>query len=627
MKCKLPSFKHREKKMYVFLGMHLFFLAIIITSASLPATATYWMNEFATTIVNRIVDLFKNTEPVYPSSISVDNYSRNYLTYYYNTDSSKYYIREGEASYFHINLTFPKNAQENLKYKDVSIRQDEVGGEHYGTEFSVEQSRLLIYGKKAKKNNSVTLVTPNNKKVTINFDVVSKVTPERENIYLSNNDAKIGSSFFIDSLYLECYEQSILADGYSINSSLEDYVNGGNFYSNTSRDAFYCPSLSETSSLNYLNLSTHQYISDDPYINIDEEKGIVSILDGVRVGEHTITSNYGGSVTFNVNSEHVQPISISELTIKNTTNYINPGQYSSTYIGQTIELDNLDILKEHAFTVSSSDERYTVADLKRHITNHTFNNTGEIFLRGKNAGESDITVKLYDNEDIKLVHHARCNTMENLFNYSVAIFIDDEIYANQTLETLKKYKLDIKIFDKDTETYLDPVSLNISKYNDRYEISYDELGDSYITFKSEKESAIQFEYVYIGNQRISYKFTFTVVDNNKGIYSNVNVRSVRKIVGHGFMHFMCTLFLLLFLLVYFKGYKFRYLSLSGVAISSFALACFTELLQMLAPGRTPDFQDVIFDYLFSIGCIVLVGLVILIIHLIKRIKNKKNIEE
>ena len=619
MKINLPSFKHREKRMYVFLALHLLFLSIIIANASLPGSVTYWMNEVAATFVNNVVNLFKGVKPIYPKNISIDNYSHTFLSYYYDSEPNRFHILEGESFYIHVKLEFPESSQENLKHKDLSVRSSDGRGVNFSADYNGSLNRLVIYGMKASKNNQIKLVSPNNKSVAINFDVVNKITPDKENIYLSNTDVKIGSSFYISSLYLECFQDKILEDDYQINK-LEDVVSGGRYYSNSTRDATYWPSLSEGTTLKYLNLNNHQYISDDPNIRIDESLGIVSVSEGVRVGDHVITSNFNGEIHFTVFDEHVSPISISELSIKSIDAYVNPGQSESGYIGQTIQLDNVDILNDHALTFSSSSSDICKIDLKKHLFDGTFVNKGELFLRGNKTGECDVRVQLYDNESIKLDYHVKCDTLENILNYKIVPFIDDEPYKEDVLNVVQKYKFLIKMFDNATETYLNPDRIAFSKSLDRYLIE-----GEYITFKVDGEPYVQFEYAYKGVERISGRAIFKTYDKNKSAYSNVNHQTVRKIVGHGMFHFLCSLFLILFLLVYFKDHKLKWYSFAMVAISSFLLAGLTEAIQLIVPGRYPNFSDVLFDYLFSLGALLIVGIIYLIKHLCKtkQILSKK----
>lgn len=621
MKLNLPSFKHREIRMYVYLGIHILLLGLIITNAALPASSTYWMNDFASNIINRIIDTFNGTTPVYPNEIKIDGYNHNVLTYHYE-NKNKFYVLEGDSMTFHIDMSFPENTQESLKYKDLYPYLSDSSKITFDSYYDKYKSTFAIKGLKVSQDNYAKLVSPNGLSIPIYFDVVPKIVPEAEDIYISNTNPKIGSSFFINSHYLEHYQDAILADDYSINT-LENVVYGGLYYSNMTRNAVYYPSLSESNMRRFFDLSGHQYISDDPHVHIDESLGIVSISDGARIGNHVITSNFGGEVSFTVKDEYVSPISISELKIKSTSDLLYPMQSDSGYIGQTIQLDNLDVLKDHAFVVNSSDTSVAKANIKRHESNGLFDNRGEIFVSGNNAGECDLTVYLYGHDDIKLTHHVVNDTVENQFNYRVRAFIDDELYQGQTLEVLKKYKIKVCIYDLNTETYNDVTNITFSKVPDRLIMEETPDGTYYVTFLNDTDAYLNFEYAYNGYYHLAHRLSFNTVDNNKGNYSDVDKSSVRKVIGHGMMHFFCALFLILFLLLYFKGHKFRYYSFVVVAVSSLLLGGLTELIQLFVPGRYPSIYDVIFDYLFALGALLIVGACHFIYYIIKKKRSKK----
>ena len=615
-----PSFKHRPIRMYIYFVIHLLLLGIIIVNSALPASKTQWMNEIAANIVNNIVDAIKGVKPVYPSKITIDKYSNDFLSFLYNEDTT-YHVLEGSSRFFHIDLQFPKGADESLKHKELSITSSDGYSSLFNYWYDKNSNVLYITGKKESKNNYVTLKTTNGKKVVINFDVEKPFVPTSESIGLSNNDVKIGSSFFINSTYLESYEDIIFAHDYHL-SSAEDPIYGGKFYTNLDRDASYWPNLCEFTTRKYFDLSNHQYISDDSHIVVDEENGVVSVNPGASIGEHVITSSLGGEVRFNVNDEPLIPIDIDSLSIKSTKGYANPNQGNAVYMGQTLTLDNEDILKEHAFKYSISDSNIGLIDLKKHMYGGIFDNRNEVFVRGLEPGETDISVSLYGYDDIKLEHHVVCDTMENLFNYEVSHFIDDELYDNQVLKINHRYKFETKIHDLNTDSYLDVPSIGYSKAFDRYIIEEID-GVQYITFKNPVPTTITFEYRYIEQVSVRGTFRFNIAGKTSPAYSNVDQQTVRKIVGHGIVHFFCTLFLILFLLVYFKDHKWKYWSFAIAAGLALFYASITEVIQLAVPSRDPNIKDVGLDYLFSLGALLIVGTVVLIAYLIKRKKQNK----
>ena len=322
--------------MYLFLGLHVVFASLIIIGSSLPRTATLWVNDVGSLIVNTIVNTLKGVKPVRPDHLEIGEYSHKYYSYLFDDDRYKVFV--GDSFQMEIKEIFPEGTDESLKKKTVNIKTSKGSDNYFICDYDIGKQNLTIYGKKEASNQFITLSVPStNKSLTINFDVIDKQVPAKENIYVSNTSPKLGSSFYISSLFLEPYEEDIVKDGYNI-SKQEDYIRGGVYYNALEKNGLYYSPFSETKFRDVLDLSNHHYISDDSNIIIDEENEIVKIGEATSPGEHTITSTYGSSVSFTVLNETCSPLSISELTIESVKDIVCPEQIISSYIGQTIKL-------------------------------------------------------------------------------------------------------------------------------------------------------------------------------------------------------------------------------------------------------------------------------------------------
>ena len=368
---KIPPFKKKPIRMYVFLGLHLLFAEGIIVSASLSRQATEWMNETASAVFNNTMNFFKRVKAIYPEKIEVGEHQRNIYSYCFN--DGKYHIKNGEHFNIEIKETFADGVDDSLKFKKLNTRTSYNDPHYFEYSFDTSRECLTIFPFKAHNDNYITLTIPeSDKSVKIEFDIIDGFVPEEEHIYVSNSNPKIGSSFYIKSLYLEAYHDKIIEDGYVFNV-LQDSVAGGNYYSKHDSNTFYNAPMAELHTLNYLDLSSHRYISDDPNIYIDEINGIIKINEGATPGLHKITSTLGGEVQFTVNNEHACDINIDKLTVKETKDYVCPGQDNSGYIGQVITLNNSEILIDHALIAKSGDENICLANVKPSLSSGAFN--------------------------------------------------------------------------------------------------------------------------------------------------------------------------------------------------------------------------------------------------------------
>ena len=610
---KIPSFKKRPVRMYVFLGLHLIFTAGIIVSASLSRQATEWMNEVAGAVYNNTMNFFKGVKAEYPESIELGEHRKNFYSYCF--DDGKYHLKTGVDFFIEVKETFKEGADESLKYKNLNIRASYNDPRYFEYNLDTSRGYLSIIPYKAHKDNYITLTIPeSNKSVKIEFDIIDSFVPEKEYMYVSNANPKIGSSFYIKSLFLEPYHDKIVGDGYKFNV-LQDSVAGGNYYSKHDSNTFYNIPLSEMHILDYLDLSGHSYTSDDPNIYIDKENGTIKINEGATPGEHKITSSYGAEVSFTVSSKHLSDISIDKLSVKGTADYVCPGQETTGYVGQVLTLNDSEILAEHALIVKSSNEKVCVANVKPNLNNGNYKAKDQVFIRGVNSGTCDLEISLYDNPDIKVIHPIQCDKMEELFNYRMEFFINDELVAKQKYEISHRYKFDLKIHQLDTDTYKKPDSYDFSKPENMYVIEKDGE-DLYITFKSKGEVYINMSYHYNGTY-VSYRQTVYTFDPTKSNLTNVDPKTIRKSVGHSCMHLCCALFLILFLNIYLKDYSHPLFNLGIAGSHCFLIALLSELIQLFIPGRYFDWIDILIDLAGTTVAI----LIMLIVYLIQRKKK------
>ena len=342
---------------------------------------------------------------------------------------------------------------------------------YFAYDYDIGKQDLTIYGKRASNNQYITLSIPkSDKSITVNFDVIDKQVPKKENIYLSNTNPKLGSSFYISSLFLEPYEEDIVNDAYHI-SQVEDSIEGGIYYNALEKNGLYYSPFSETVFRGALDLSNHHYVADDSNIIIDEANDIVRIGESTSPGIHTITSSYGSSVSFVVSNEICAPISMSEITVESVKDLVCPGQLVSSYIGQTIKLSG-NGLSEHALMVKSNDEGICHAQIKKSLKNGVFAFNNELFVRGNEAGNTSLDVYLVDNPSIKLNNHSIvCDTFSNQFNIDVDLLFDGVSYQKQELVNNRDYRLDIIIRHRDTGIEEHPEYVSLTLIANYYSLS------------------------------------------------------------------------------------------------------------------------------------------------------------
>ena len=613
----LPSFKNRPIRMYVFLGLHLLFVSGIIISSCLPKSATEWMNETASAVFNNVINFIKGVKAVYPESIEIGEHTRTLYSYCF--DDGKYHIKSGNYFNVEIKEIFKEDVDESLKFKKLNIRTSYNDPLFFETVQNSDTGYITIHAVKPHKDNYINVTIPeSNKAVTINFDIEDSFVPNQENIYVSNTNPKLSSSFYINSQFLEPYHERIINDGYTYNPLL-DSINGGHYYSARNTNVFYRSPISETHILPYLDLSNHHYLADDPHIEIDEQYKIVKINEGTTPGPHKITSTLGGEVSFVVSDQFACPIDIDELSINDTQDYVCPGQNGSGYIGQTITLRNSEILAEHALIAKSQNEKVFLVDIKKNISDGVYSFENKLFLRGVNAGKSSLDVHLYDNPDVKLNYSVNCDEMEKLFNYQVELFTDDKLIDTQVIEINKRYKFDVKIHHLDSNTYSEPTLLDISNLPSYYQIEKED-GQMYITFKCKGQIPIPMSYHFNGTY-VGFRIYITAIDPNKSAVSNIDPKALRKSLGHALMHLCAALFLILFLNEYLKDKWNPLFNIGIAAANALLLATLSELIQLLIPGRYFGGLDILINF----GGAFIAVLIMLIIHLVK-LKKKKSDE-
>ena len=129
-----------------------------------------------------------------------------------------------------------------------------------------------------------------------------------------------------------------------------------------------------------------------------------------------------------------------------------------------------------------------------------------------------------------------------------------------------------------------------------------------------------------GLQSYAMNITFKVAKNYRFTWAQLTL-IVRKSLGHFMLFAFTALFSVGFLFFFFDKRLPRFLGLLMSSVLGFALAGFSELIQLYTPGRSGRWTDVGIDtggYMATIVLTVLVyGLVLLIRFLIKKRKEKQ----
>lgn len=126
------------------------------------------------------------------------------------------------------------------------------------------------------------------------------------------------------------------------------------------------------------------------------------------------------------------------------------------------------------------------------------------------------------------------------------------------------------------------------------------------------------------NNTINASYKVHIVVDKKSLISNMNsfLLLIRKGLGHFGAFLITAIFSTLF---YYLAFDKKYLPLTMTfnIVQGFALAEFTEFIQLFTPGRSGLFSDVIIDFTgFSVG-FGIVLLFLIVIYFIRRIKKIK----
>ena len=255
-------------------------------------------------------------------------------------------------------------------------------------------------------------------------------------------------------------------------------------------------------------------------------------------------------------------------------------------------------------------------------------NTGVIEAR--KSGEATITATSRD--DINTTYSRKIKVVDTV---SPFVLDTEKIHASSfsvkqdengnilsyhmELEYGSSYQIFIKALTESTSSSLSFSFLPSNDPNHKNAISIDKSGR--ITTIGIGEDTVLIKYGE-GLSEYTQQVTFKVDRNYRFTWSQLTL-VVRKTLGHYSLFAVTALFSVGFILMAFHKDWHRVIALLVSEVTGFALAGFSELLQLYTPGRSGRWEDVGIDTAGYSLTIVIALLVILIVWAIRFFKKKK----
>lgn len=211
---------------------------------------------------------------------------------------------------------------------------------------------------------------------------------------------------------------------------------------------------------------------------------------------------------------------------------------------------------------------------------------------------------------------------EKMHASSFSVKQDEEgniLSYNVSLEYGSSYQIFIKALNESTSSSLSFSFLPNSDPSHKHAISIDKSGR--ITTIGIGEDTVLVKYGE-GLSEYTQEVTFKVDRNYRFTWSQLTL-IVRKTLGHYSLFAVTALFSVGFILMTFHKEIHRLIALLVSELMGFALAGFSELLQLYTPGRSGRWEDVGIDTAGYSLTIVIALLVILIVWGIRLFKKKK----
>ena len=148
-----------------------------------------------------------------------------------------------------------------------------------------------------------------------------------------------------------------------------------------------------------------------------------------------------------------------------------------------------------------------------------------------------------------------------------------------------------------------------------------------VTIRADKIGSAHFKVICLSNQNLTpkefdLKFTAQKAINEDNYASFHSF--MRKFAGHFFLFLVTAIFGMMLFFLFVEDIKKIWLSLSFTLASGFFLAGISEIIQHFIPTRYGAWMDVGIDFLgYFIGTAITIGVILLILFIRKKIKQKK----
>jgi len=411
-------------------------------------------------------------------------------------------------------------------------------------------------------------------------------------------------------------------------------------------EAFITVSQCESAIIEIINFKVKKYVEpviepiEPEAIELHSNSGLNTIAVGDVLGFYLLFDKDGvNDINYTLTSSNEEVCGIYGSYVyglkEGTTTITATHHTTQLTSSMDITITPGEIVKPEYFRIKGDNE-VVVGDKTKHIyTVEVDPNASDVYklyffsaydINGNKTAEMPLDVTWYSGEleiitsGVGAIFAYCVNWIESDYMMVTARNILPEFYLyNRRVVLGKSYNITINPTNKDKVTY------SKFEYSSSDESIASVDGNGVITPHKTGQTEIT---VLVNDGFESYSDSFILTVDNKDIEDSLGYKSFTKLVRKGIAHFLGFLaFGVIAFIMFFMWIKPNYDGSSKyiwllIGINGLSFAVLTEVIQLFVPGRGPTITDVFIDYLgYTISFVVCI-IVLLIIELVKKHKNK-----
>ena len=596
---KMPSFKHRRPKVYIYLGLFVFMIVFVLVESCLSSTASGIQSNF----IARIYAFFINsatgpqeTEIIKPKEIAAVR-DTSYLGKD-NDGNSK--IAIGTTTLLSIDIQYPEKKHEDDTLDRAYTIENVLGNrDDYNLVLSSSLNNLIytlnirIVTDKSISNHESDLYKFNirisdNLTYPYSFRIVDLETPTSFVANIDKTNLKIGET-----------------------AQINTQLTGENRKDTYLRRYFDISGISRNSSNNSV-------------ATVDE----FGVVHAIAPGNATITY---GTYSFDVHVSNEAIVNPANNSISLTSSKSQISALDYDYVFENGEdSNNYSALIYPTFADTTLEDQsvsyYLDNNLKAKLAPYKYDEQGYPVYKddeGKNCvrvcgyrekGTTKLTCVSNANNNIKSsidveVGEATAAEMEANLSNNFEMVLGDQKVITASFSPKNTKNTAIKVICSDES------ALQISNNS-----------TASVTISAKKEGTYSITISSVSNPELSQTYNFTIKAKqtiNKNNFSSFSA-FIRKYGGHMIVYLVMAIFGYLFFHSYFEKEKEKYMfGLPATFTIGFMVAGLTELIQHFNPTRSGEWRDIGIDYLgYAIGTAITL-IVLIVIYFINKATNKK----